>query len=132
MEADVKELVELGENAPYFIKEEELGKFYIVKRIEIFEDNTINFDCDDKNHLILGMDILEIPNRKLEIIVEYAKNYLIRSVVSTLKKYAYISNYDYVSYENYSNRFIIENLCTRNNLNISKIMPRLFRKIINN
>lgn len=132
MENEVEELVELEEGVPYFINEKELGKLYVVKKVELFEDGKISFDYDEENSLISGADILEIPNRNLEIIVEYTKDSFIKSVIHTLRKYAYLSNYDYVSYENYAGGFITDDLCTRNDVTISKVMPRLFRKILDN
>lgn len=132
MESDVKEVLELEENAPYLIDETELGKFYIVKSIGLLENEAFIFNYSDNDPLSLGRDILEVPNRKLEIIVEHEKGYLIGPVVYNLRKYAHLSNYDYVSYEPYMGQFINNVLCTKDNIKISKVMPRLFRKILDN
>ncbi len=130
-ERDVIEVFELEENAPYFINEGKFGEVYVVNNIELFEGDNIKFN-HDSDPLILGKDILEVPNRKLEIIVEYTHGYFIKSFVDTLRKYAYLNNYDYVYYENYASGFMNDDLCKRGNIQVSKIMPRLFRKILNN
>lgn len=122
---------------PYFIKETGSGVFYVVKsatrtkKTEASTEGGLEFD-EEIGELRSGMEIIETPNRNLKILVEFPLDaFSIPYIIQELRKYAQVSNYDFVSYEPFG-EYISRAVAQQGNTLVSKVIPRIFRRAVNN
>ncbi len=129
-EQDQTEIIEIS-GKPFFIKETNGGLFGIVKEISLKNSNPNGiFYQYFEEHLKIGENIREIPNRSISIVCNYLKKgdvHIMRSIVEECKKYAQVTMSDYVCLENFGG-FMSQDI--GNNMII--IRPRIFTKIVDN
>lgn len=127
--------------APYFILERN-GVFQAVKALKTIDETgqylgIKHHDSDEHTDLVnltLGLNIREIPDRRINILVEVpiqqADMWSI-FVIEECRKLASVAGCDYVSVEKFGAN--LDQLIYQNSDTIfNKVRPRLFRKIVNN
>ena len=128
----VEKFIPLKEGVPIFLDEIENGIFLKVKGMR-GEDNPGYSEFDHgiiEQKLILGTDIIEIPNRNISLLLKTQDLGLdlLSSIVQECMKLAEISNNDFVTIDCFG-----EKLCNlvsqNNNTKFLEIKPRLFRRV---
>ena len=122
---------------PYFLHEtSKLGEFYIVESIVDMDGDNYRIryhsDEEDLTILTLNQDIIETPNRNIELYLDINTNNLILpSVIREVKKLCQISFHDYVTLEPYGEGNFRATQ-KRNGTYDVIFRPRLFRRANNN
>jgi len=124
----------IREGLPYFLDEAETGVFYPVVAFRGFDNpghSVYEYDWSI-GKLVLGHDIVEIPNRGISILMkskEKGFNALL-AIVHECIKLAEISNYDFVTIEFFGGKMgrLVGN---EGNLKLVEIRPRFFKKLKN-
>lgn len=121
---------------PYFIKETKNGVFQAVKKYTSINDSvdySTDFD-NDLGTLTLGLDIREVPNRGISILVRIPVTEelaWISYVVEQCRKYASVTGCEYVSVEKFGH-YTFHEISRNSSDSYKEVVPRLFRKIVDN
>ena len=118
---------------PYFIDETRGGIFRVVRSLDICPDgerDKLKFRTSGKE-LSKGLDICEISSRNISLLVEVQRRgVILEYIIEGLRKLAGVAECDYFSYEPFGTS-ICETIAENDICGYYKVMPRLFRRIVN-